>query len=264
MVDVANASLLSAPVLAPEDLVVGLSGEQYEISLVTILGQPVSILGSSVPLVNLDQTARSQSIQLDLLVEAPADDTDADGIPDEWELRYFANLSLSPEDDPDGDGLSNLEEFNAGTSPVAADTDGDGYSDYEEIIAGSDPLDPTSFIGLPTIYSKLYTFNDIDGDGIQDYGIFSYIFDELPPELQLFAGGANGATINSLTWPDHYDMTTFDLLKIPDLTADGIEEIGLFGQVTDPMPTVDGSYSFETHLITPEYQSLTGRQIGQK
>jgi len=45
-------------------------------------------------------------------------DLDADGLPDEWELKYFeAEPSLATAD-PDGDGLTNLEEFNAGTDPM--------------------------------------------------------------------------------------------------------------------------------------------------
>ena len=44
-----------------------------------------------------------------------------DGIPDHWRLRYFGSVSsvLSQADaDADGDGVSNLQEFKAGTNPV--------------------------------------------------------------------------------------------------------------------------------------------------
>ena len=50
-------------------------------------------------------------------------DTDHDGIPDWWMLRYFGHLTGQaadhslPDDDPDGDGLSNREEYAAGTDP---------------------------------------------------------------------------------------------------------------------------------------------------
>jgi hypothetical protein len=44
-------------------------------------------------------------------------DIDADGLPDSWEQRYFGSLGVGPGEDSDGDGLSNEEEFLAGTAP---------------------------------------------------------------------------------------------------------------------------------------------------
>jgi hypothetical protein len=47
------------------------------------------------------------------------DDADGDGLPDCWELTYFPSIySYGPNDDPDGDGVSNLDEFLEGTSPI--------------------------------------------------------------------------------------------------------------------------------------------------
>ena len=53
---------------------------------------------------------------------------------------------LDPSDayaDPDGDGLTNVEEFYYGTNPYNPDTDGDGMPDGWEVMYGLDPLDPT-------------------------------------------------------------------------------------------------------------------------
>lgn len=44
-------------------------------------------------------------------------DTDADGLPDSWETANFGNLSQTGAGDFDGDGATNLAEFNAGTDP---------------------------------------------------------------------------------------------------------------------------------------------------
>jgi hypothetical protein len=46
------------------------------------------------------------------------DDTDADGLPDAWEIQHFGDLSQGPRDDFDGDGATNREELSAGTDPT--------------------------------------------------------------------------------------------------------------------------------------------------
>ena len=45
-------------------------------------------------------------------------DSDGDGLPDEWETRYFSNHDPSAEEDFDGDNQSNLVEYHAGTDPT--------------------------------------------------------------------------------------------------------------------------------------------------
>ncbi len=44
-------------------------------------------------------------------------DGDSDGFPDSWELRYFGNLTTEAATDNDGDGLTNLQEFQTGNDP---------------------------------------------------------------------------------------------------------------------------------------------------
>lgn len=48
------------------------------------------------------------------------EDSDADGLPDDWEQAWFSSLSPMTEEDSDRDGLSNLAEWIAGTDPRSA------------------------------------------------------------------------------------------------------------------------------------------------
>jgi hypothetical protein len=106
-------------------------------------------------------------------LSTPAD-TDADGLADADELRYFGGLAQGPDGDPDGDGESTASELANGSAPNhrashsgdtdadglpdawetehfgglagngGSDFDGDGFGSLQEHAAGTDPTDPAS------------------------------------------------------------------------------------------------------------------------
>ena len=58
-----------------------------------------------------------------LIVSGIASDTDGDSLPDDWEQLYFADTTAAdPANDPDLDGLNNLDEYIAGTDPTNPDS----------------------------------------------------------------------------------------------------------------------------------------------
>ncbi|MFO8058216.1 MAG: hypothetical protein R6V10_13060, partial [bacterium] len=69
-------------------------------------------------------------------------DSDHDGMGDDFEnsTQCVEAGSRDAWEDPDNDGISNLEEFIQGTDPCDPDTDGDGMDDYWEMNNGTDPL----------------------------------------------------------------------------------------------------------------------------
>jgi len=71
-------------------------------------------------LVTDDANANSEGVVLYRQFR-PNEDTDADGLADDWELRYFGTTAaVNGTADADGDGHTDLQEFVAGTDPTNA------------------------------------------------------------------------------------------------------------------------------------------------
>jgi hypothetical protein len=99
-------------------------------------------------------------------------DTDSDSLPDAWELLHGLDPSVDTDaaSDNDGDGLSNLEEFTAGTDPNDSDSDDDGLTDFEEVY----------------IYNTNPNNSDTDGDGNSDGSEVDQGTNALDPENKWF------------------------------------------------------------------------------
>ena len=110
-------------------------------------------------------------------------------------------LSLDPQGDEDGDGLSNEQERVLGTDPYEADSDGDESSDFVENEAGTDPLDSDDKPGIE--YSEETDFGgsyawaqgvevDFQMPMLNDGGYWIIVSGDLPKGLTL--GGDSRVT----------------------------------------------------------------------
>ena len=80
-------------------------------------------------------------------------------LPSSWLIKYFGHddeydVSIGgPTGDPDGDILTNIQEFYFNTDPTNPDTDGDGQFDGAEVVVNSNPS------GGGKLYSDEYARN---------------------------------------------------------------------------------------------------------
>ncbi len=171
-------------------------------------------------------------------------DGDGDGLPDEWEILHgldptdpgTGNIDNGPGGDPDGDTVSNFDEYNDGsnsTSPVNDDSDGDTLTDDIETNTGMF-VDATNTGTNP---NKVDSDNDGLDDNVEDTG-----------------GTNNGATMTGSNpnlpdtdgdaIPDGYEITNMldpnidDSLLDPD--TDQLDNVSEFEAGTDPqVPDTD-------------------------
>lgn len=104
--------------------------------------------------------------------EPLASDADDDNLPDTWETAKtldptkngLNDLNQSEYGDPDGDGLTNLQEFQNGTDPKDSDTDNDGYPDGDEVnLYGSDPTTSNNLAPIALTLPALNQYSNATG-----------------------------------------------------------------------------------------------------
>jgi hypothetical protein len=155
---------------------------RMRVKIGSIVYLPIEMTGS---LAHVGEPAQSTRIDLTIGV-----DSDGDGLPDAWEYALIAalggNLTLSdinPHDDADADGLTNLQEYLAGTYVFDPE---DGFR-LELIEAGNEK----PIIEFLAIRGRTYTLHA--SDDLQSWA---------PVEFRIVAHGADALQMRSYTAPD--------------------------------------------------------------
>jgi len=173
-------------------------------------------------------------------------DTDEDGMADGWEEEHGLD-PLDPDDasgaggDADGDGLENVDEYNAGTNPNNEDTDGDGMGDYWEVLYDVlNPLDANDVYENP------------DGDDCNnileiDFGMDPGIADDPPAYVKI---------VPSLSYPTLNDAIS--------AAADGdiiVVKPGIHTEVPDGENTFLIDENIELRSINPHDPQIVAKTI---
>lgn len=115
-------TLLAGMTASPGAL--GLSGTALTVNRATVqiqsggVTRAATIVAPAPTSIAWNSLDRGRLERVDLQVALPMEDTDGNGLLDDWERHYFGQLGVDPDDDEDGDGMSNFAELKAGTDPM--------------------------------------------------------------------------------------------------------------------------------------------------
>ena len=83
-----------------------------------------------------------------------AADSDGNGINDDWEVQYFGHIGIDPNADADGDGFSNLQEYQAGTNPTNSTS---AFHITSIVTSGNDVV-----VSFTSVTNRTYDLQDTD------------------------------------------------------------------------------------------------------
>ena len=137
---------------------------------------PATIYYAQVTAYNLlGETVNSEIVSFVTSAVSDSADSDADGLPDVWEIQFGLDPQNANDaiEDLDNDGLTNREEFAAQTDPNNADSDNDGMPDGWEVDHGLNPND----------YADATL--DADNDGVTNLNEYLSATDTVAPVISL-------------------------------------------------------------------------------
>jgi hypothetical protein len=107
--------------VAPDRLPIQDPPVSFDRTEVTWNGLPLELqTGTATFTLSPDQRGRVERLDFALFGAVP--DSDGDGLPDWWESQYFGQQGTHPLNDSDSDGLTDAQEYAAGTDPLDSES----------------------------------------------------------------------------------------------------------------------------------------------
>jgi hypothetical protein len=180
-------------------------------------------------------------------------DSDGDGIPDPAELAMglLPNNPTDALEDPDGDGLTNLDEYRLNSDIRNADTDGDGIPDGLEVRLG---LNVRQADATTTVAGRV-----TDGGGVPVAGVTVTAFETIASATDV-AGNYLLRFVPANLGP----LTLQALLRTPTVRAGTLTGLAPAPASTTnaPVLVLSGDTGIVTGLITnPQGQAVTGAAV---
>lgn len=158
-------------------------------------------------------------------------DLDGSGLADWWEIKYFGAIGQNPNADPDGDGMTNRQEYEAGyydaqnsrwvgPDPTKADTDNDGVPDGLDGWANEPAWSP------PRLPQSRYVVVPLSSFGFDE----SFSPFQFNNALQVLATRIESVVRNGSTWTGYHHAVLWQpgggstaapsLVDVPVLSAE--------------------------------------------
>lgn len=214
-------------------------------------------------IVTTDEPGETYEENFTITVQDAFEDTDGDGMPNEWEVIHGFNPN-DPSDGPidtDGDDLTNVEEFNGGTNstdPRDPDSDDDGLRDGFEVKKSlTDPNDPDSDSAItPGVDENddgtTDPQEDLDGDGLNN--ILEYTYGSDPGDSDTDDDGLSD-----------YEETIYGTSPAQyDTDGDGMSDKCEKDNGFNPLDGTDGSHDIDADGETNARECIMGTNPREK